>query len=140
MNPVKQGAIGIGVGVGACVLLVYLAKKSLANAASGALDALTGAAGAVGGAIEDTASAGWNTATTPVLDPSLPGASIGNGIVGAPSSILDSTSLGLISGDGGNTGNGGLWAWMTSIVSGDYFAPKGVPGIDLGTGDNNWND
>jgi hypothetical protein len=92
---------------------------------------LSSAASAVGGAISGTAQTAWDTMQTPV---STLGAAngIATSIVDAPSNALDALSLGLISGQGGTTGNGGIGAYLWNIVSGEAFAPSGAKEPDLG--------
>ena len=112
---VTMGAVGVAMAVG----IWYLNRK------------LTGAASAVGGAISGAAQSTWDTMQTPVSNLGIAN-DIATNIVDAPSNVLDSLSMGLISGQGGTTGNGGLGAWLWHIVNGDAFAPASAKGPDLG--------
>lgn len=117
-------------------LLGYVAWR-VKNAGSAAAGAITGAAGA-----------GWNLMQTPVVDPSLPGAGIANGIVAAPSNTLDGVSFGLIGGT--NNGSGGIvdtlkagpFGGLVGMLSGDgntnIFGPAPSAGLDFGNGTGNW--
>ncbi len=136
MSAKGDAIVLVGVGLGAVAALWYLKSK------------VSGGLSAAGSAISSGASTAWNTATTPVLDlgPSTAGtavSNIGNGIVSAPANAVDSMSLGLIGGSGGNTGNGGLWGWLSGIVDGSAFAPASATAadplpIDYGNGTGGW--
>ncbi|PMS38462.1 hypothetical protein [Trinickia symbiotica] len=93
---------------------------------------ITGGAAAVGAAISDGASSAWNTATTPVDLGNSTASDIGSGIVDAPANTLDALSLGMISGSGGTSGNGGLGSWLWNIVNGNAFAPASAQAPNLG--------
>lgn len=121
---------------GVLLLLVYAGWK------------VKSAAGAVGGAITGAASSGWQLVNVPVLDASIPGAAIGNGIVSAPAGALDALSFGTI---GGATGSGSSWydalkagplGGLVGIVSGDgnsnFFGPAPSAGLDFGNGSGIW--
>jgi hypothetical protein len=132
---IKGDALEIGVTVAIAGGVLWYVSRKLSSGLS-----------AAGSAIAGGASSAWNTATTPVLDPSIVGdtaASVGNGIVAAPANALDSISLGLIGGSGGTTGNGGIGAWLWNVVNGNAFAPstavnpQPIP-LDFGNGTGNW--
>jgi hypothetical protein len=106
------------------------------------------AGAAIGGAITGAASTGWNLVNVPVLDPAMPGASIGNAIVSSPASTLDALSFGTI---GGTTTPASSWydalkagplGGLVGIVSGDgntnFFGPAPSAGLDFGNGTGNW--
>jgi hypothetical protein len=106
------------------------------------------AVGGVGSAISGAASTGWTLVNVPVLDPSIPGASIGNAIVSSPASIIDATSFGTI---GGTTTPASSWydalkagplGGLVGIVSGEgntnIFGPAPSAGLDFGNGTGNW--
>ena len=92
---------------------------------------LSGAASAVGDAISGTAQSTWNTMQTPVTGLGIAN-DIATNVVDAPSNALDALSLGLISGQGGTGGNGGIGAYLWNIVSGNAFAPSSAKAPDLG--------
>lgn len=106
------------------------------------------AASAAGNAISTTAATGWTLINTPVLDPSIPGASIGNAIVSAPGSALDTFSFGTV---GGTTAPGASWfdtlkagplGGVVGMLSGDgntnILGPAPSAGLDLGNTNGNW--
>ena len=119
-------------GVG--VLAVAYAAKKVGSAGKSAVDAVTGA---LGSAYDSAANAvgedftfvanlpptAWNTMQTPQTNLG-PFNSTATGIVNAPSNLLDATSMGLIGGSGGTTGNGGIGAWLWNIVDGNAFKPQ----------------
>lgn len=89
------------------------------------------AVASIGQGVSSAAAWTWDTAQTPVT--SLGAANgIATSIVDAPSNALDAVSLGLISGIGGTTGNGGIGPWLWHIVNGDAFAPSSAKAPDLG--------
>lgn len=123
--------------VGAVVLLLgyaaYKVKRAGASLVNGA---------------EGAASAGWQLVNTPVLDPTMPGASIANAIVSSPANTLDAASFGTI---GGTTTPASSWydalkagplGGLVGIVSGDgntnFFGPAPSAGLDFGNGTGNW--
>ncbi|MBA9942167.1 hypothetical protein [Burkholderia cepacia] len=125
---VKSDALEFGVtaiAVGAA--LWYVSRKI-----GGGLSSVGAALSSAGTAVADGAGSAWSTATSPVL-PTDTGvsavdgaAAIGNGVVAAPTGIVDSLSMGLIGGSGGTSGNGGLGGWLWGIISGSAFAPNGA--------------
>jgi hypothetical protein len=132
----KRVHVELALAGGVALLVAYAAWK--VKTAGGALvDGVTGAAGM-----------GWQLVNVPVLDPSMPGASIGNAIVSSPASILDATSFGTI---GGATSPASSWydalkagplGGLVGIVSGDgntnIFGPAPSAGLDFGNGTGNW--
>lgn len=125
---VLAGAVALG--------LVYVAWR-VKSAASAAGQAISGAAGA-----------GWTLINVPVLDPSIPGASLGNAIVAGPGSALDALSFGTV---GGATGTGssvldtlkaGPFGGLVGMLSGDgntnLFGPAPAAGLDFGNSSGNW--
>jgi hypothetical protein len=122
---------------GGVVLLIGYAAWRVKSAGSALVNGIEGAAGT-----------GWQLVNVPVLDPSIPGASIGNAIVSSPASILDATSFGTI---GGTTSPASSWydalkagplGGLVGIVSGDgntnIFGPAPSAGLDFGNGTGNW--
>ncbi|WP_250479012.1 MULTISPECIES: hypothetical protein [unclassified Caballeronia] len=98
--------------------------------------------------VEGAASTGWQLVNMPVLDPTVPGASIANAIVSGPANVLDTFSFGTV---GGTTGGGSSWydalkagplGGLVGIVSGDgntnIFGPAPSAGLDFGNGTGNW--
>lgn len=153
----KDDAFEIGATIVVVGLALWWAERKIIRGLSSAGATLSSWASDAGAAIVDTTSAGWTTATNPVIDPNPAGpanagtplgtvtsgaASVGNGIVAAPSNALDSLSLGLIGGSGGTGGSGGLWGWLSGIVDGSAFAPKAAtqpdPTFDLGNSNAGW--
>jgi hypothetical protein len=105
-------------------------------------------ASAAGNAISGAAGAGWTLVNTPVLDPSIPGASIGNAIVAAPANTLDTFSFGTV---GGTTAPGASWfdtlkagplGGVVGMLTGDnnanIFGPAPSAGLDFGNTNGNW--
>lgn len=120
-------------GVG--VLAVAYAAKKVGNAGQSAVDAVSSALGsaydsaaqAVGDGFTFVANlppTAWNTMQAPQTQFG-PFNSTATAIVSAPSNLLDATSMGLIGGSGGTTGNGGIGAWLWNIVDGNAFKPAG---------------
>ncbi|MDR5739488.1 hypothetical protein [Caballeronia sp. LZ016] len=121
---------------GVLLLLVYAGWK------------VKSAVGGIGSAISDTAATGWQLVNVPVLDPSIPGASIGNAIVSAPANVLNTWSFGTV---GGTTAPGASWletakagpfGGLVGILTGDgnanIFGPAPAAGLDFGNGTGNW--
>lgn len=118
-----------GVGV---LAVVYAAKKA-GSAGQNAIDAVTGALGSAYDSVAQAAGEGftfvanlpptaWNTMQTPQTQLG-PFNSVATGVVNAPSNLLDATSMGMIGGSGGTTGNGGIGAWLWNILDGNAFKP-----------------
>ncbi|UTV53242.1 hypothetical protein [Burkholderia arboris] len=139
-DAIETGVVVLLVGAG-----LWYASRKLGSVASSVGAVVQGAANSVGGSVIDA----YNMGTAPVL-PTDSGvgavdgaAAIGNGVVAAPTNVVDSLSMGLIGGSGGTAGNGGLGGWLWGIISGSAFAPSGADstqvapatndaGIDLG--------
>lgn len=123
---IKSDLVLAAVGVAVVVAGAWYVKRQAGAAVA-----------SIGQAVGGTASLAWGTAQTPIT--SLGAANgIATSIVDAPSNALDALSLGLISGAGGNTGNGGIGPWLWNIVSGAAFAPStaapNLGAVDLGNG------
>ncbi|MCA8115670.1 hypothetical protein [Burkholderia cepacia] len=125
---VKSDALEFGVTALAAGAVLWYASRKLGKG----VDQVKQWVSDAGSAVANGASATWDTATSPVL-PTDTGvsavdgaAAIGNGVVAAPSGVVDSLSMGLIGGSGGTSGNGGLGGWLWGIVNGSAFAPSGA--------------
>ncbi|MFB9125932.1 hypothetical protein E2553_33175 [Paraburkholderia dipogonis] len=122
-------------GVG--VLVVAYAAKKAAGAGQGVIDSVTGALGSAYDSAANAVGEGftfvanlpptaWNAAQAPQTNLG-PFNSTATSIVNGPSNLLDAASMGMIGGSGGNTGNGGIGAWLWNIVDGNAFKPNGQP-------------
>lgn len=98
------------------------AYDSVANAVSSAVTSVENAAGEGWTFVANLPPTAWNTMQTPQTNLG-PLNSTATNIVNAPSNLLDAASLGLVGGSGGNTGNGGIGAWLMNIVDGNAFKP-----------------
>lgn len=119
-----------GVGV---LAVAYAAKKvggkvqgtleQVTTDISNAYDSVAQAAGEGFTFVANLPATAWNTAQTPQTNLG-PFNSTATGIVNTPSNLLDATSMGLIGGSGGTTGNGGIGAWLWNILDGNAFKPQ----------------
>jgi hypothetical protein len=130
-DDLKFKLIVAGVGV----LVVAYAAKRAANAGQGVIDSVSDAIGDAVTSVENAVSSGfnfvaavpgqaWDLAQTPQTQFG-PFNAPATAIVNAPSNLLDAASLGMISGQGGNTGSSNLGSWLWGIVNGDAFKPNG---------------
>jgi hypothetical protein len=130
-DDLKFKLIIAGVGV---VVVAYAANRA-ANAGKGVVQGISDAIGTVVDDVSNAVAGGfnfvaqvpgeaWNTMQTPQTQFG-PFNSTATGIVNAPSNLLDAASLGMISGQGGNTGSSNIGSWLWGYVNGDAFKPKG---------------
>ncbi|WP_321797131.1 hypothetical protein [Burkholderia sp. BCC1988] len=126
----KSDALEVGVTVVLAGAALWYVGRKVSGGVSSLGSAISNGLQAAGGAVVDTASSGWSSATAPVLPtdsgvPAVDGAAaLGNGVVSAPVNAVDSLSMGLIGGSGGTSGNGGLGGWLWRVISGEAFAPS----------------
>lgn len=130
-DDLKFKLIVAGVGV---AVVAYAANRA-ANAGRGVVQGISDAIGTVVDDVSNAVSTGfnfvaavpgqaWDTMQTPQTQFG-PFNAPATAIVNAPSNLLDAASLGMISGQGGNTGSSNLGNWLWGIVNGDAFKPQG---------------
>lgn len=123
----------LGAALALVLLGVYVDRKyTQAGGASGIASNLAGVLwDNAAGAASSAGSAVWGTATAPITYLG-PANGVATDMVDAPSNLLDAFSLGLISGNGGNSGSANLGSWLWNIVNGNAFAPSSSSTSDAG--------